>query len=809
LNLQAFDSTPAILQNRDEFEKIVRRLKAGEMPPKGAPRPSEEAVTSAVSFIESEFDREDLNIKPEPRVLARRLNRTEYNNAVRDLLGVRSAPADGFPPDDSALGFDNIAQAMSISPTLMEKYLATAERVAREAVFGAPVKKNEVTSFNPTLPRRLEVDGLNHLKVVPLPYYSMSDYDVTGLSHSGSFHLTHQFPVDGDYVIRVVGAGFRPAGSDPGQMDFWFDGKLVKSFPVNDAFNSGFERRPDQWEIPLKISAGPHDLIVAYPRQFEGLPAVYGGPNPSKTVVDPCASRGGGAGNAGANAGGGNAGGGGNGGNARGGPCLADLLKQPPDPDPVKEQARLAAIERAKAAPPPAPREYEGLAVHELDILWPTDYPQRPSAESVSKVFICGSPTGPYDARCEKKILTNLASRAYRRPATNQEVDELVAVAAGARKRGSSYQEGLSLAIATMLASPNFLFRIDKSADARTEATAQYELASRLSFFLWSSLPDDELLRAAEQGVLRKPDVLDAQVRRMIANPKSQAFVENFADQWLEVRRLESVQPDRERYPDFDDYLRDSMKKETELFFQYIMQQDRPISEFIDGPYSFLNERLARHYGIRGVTGPEFRKVDLTAAGRAGILTQGGVLTVTSYANRTSVVQRGKWVLENILNAPPPPPPPNVPTLNEEAIGADASLRQQMEQHRKNPVCAGCHARMDPLGFGLENYDAVGAWRTKDGNFPIDSSGTLPDGRTFQGAVGLTGVLKRDQNAFAEGLTEKVMTYALGRAIERTDRPTVRQVVARVASSNYKLSSLILGVVNSVQFQMPSERQGK
>jgi hypothetical protein len=301
--------------------------------------------------------------------------------------------------------------------------------------------------------------------------------------------------------------------------------------------------------------------------------------------------------------------------------------------------------------------------------------------------------------------------------------------------------------------------------------------------------------------------VLEAQVRRMIADPKSEAFVENFADQWLEVRRLESAQPDRERFPDFDDYLRESMKKETELFFQYVLQQDRPIVDFIDGSYTFLNERLASHYGIKGVTGTAFRKVDLTGTGRAGILTQGSVLTVTSYANRTSVVQRGKWVLENILNAPPPPPPPNVPALNEDAIGTEASMRQQMEQHRKNPVCASCHARMDPLGFGLENYDAVGAWRTKDGKFPIDSSGTLPSGKTFQGAVGLTGILKESRDAFAEVLTGRVLTYALGRGIERTDRPAVRQLVAHVAADNYKFSSLILGVVNSAQFQMLSEGQ--
>jgi len=312
----------------------------------------------------------------------------------------------------------------------------------------------------------------------------------------------------------------------------------------------------------------------------------------------------------------------------------------------------------------------------------------------------------------------------------------LAAVAEGARKRGGSFEEGISLAIATILASPEFLFRIedDTVADSRAAQADQYRLASRLSYFLWSSMPDDELLRAAGKGMLRKPETLNAQVRRMLADPKAWALVENFAGQWLEIRRLESAQPDRERFPDFDEYLRASMLKETELFFQHIMREDRSILDFIDGPYSFLNERLAWHYGIPGIKGTEFRKVDLTGTGRSGILTQASVLEVSSYGNRTSVVLRGKWILDNILNSPPPPPPANVPSLDEDAVGSSGSLRQQMEQHRKNAVCASCHSRMDPLGFGFENFDAVGTWRTLDGKFPIDASGVLPDGKTFRGA---------------------------------------------------------------------------
>ncbi len=440
----------------------------------------------------------------------------------------------------------------------------------------------------------------------------------------------------------------------------------------------------------------------------------------------------------------------------------------------------------------------------EVNIIGPTEFKAGPSPESLRKVYSCGPVNGHYTPSCERQILSNLASLAYRRPASSQEIDELVTIASGARKRGGSFEEGLSLAIATMLASPSFLFRIDRerpSAEA-ARSTSQYELASRLSYFLWSSMPDEELLRAAERGTLRRPEVLDAQVRRMLADPKAEALVKNFAGQWLEIRRLESVQPDRERYPDFDDYLRASIMKETQLFFQYVIRQDRSILDFIDGPYSFLNERLARHYGIRGVTGTEFRKVDLTGKGRSGILTQASVLTVSSYGNRTSPVLRGKWVLENILNAPPPPPPANVPSLNEDAVGSLVSLRQQLEEHRKNAVCASCHSRMDPLGFGLENYDAVGAWRTMDGKFPIDSSGVLPNGRAFHGAAELKAILKEQGNAFADGLTEKMLIYALGRGIERYERPDVKQIVAGLAANDYKFSSLVLGIVNSEPFQM-------
>ena len=772
LNLEAYTSALLLSQDRDEAEKILKKLAAGEMPPKGLPRPNAEQLKLVTNWIEGDLDRQAK--ANHGRVLARRLNRVEYNNTMRDLLGVDVQPADDFPQDNSIHGFDNIAQALSVSPLLMEKYVATAERMAHIAVFGTNLK-GLTKVFLPPIPRRMETYNLN---LVPFPaYYSMTDYDVTGLSQPGSFHTTYRFPADGEYQIRIAGAGFRPNGSEPGEMAVWLDGKVIETFPVNDAEGTGFERRPDHWEFRRKIVAGPHELVIAFPHQYEGLPTIFGGLNPSSKPYDPCKPPGGG--------------------------CLAAALKMPEETIPEKIEYRRKAIEIAKerASRPPT---FPGMSVHEVDITGPFEFKEGPSPESLRKVYTCGHLDGHHQPSCQRKIISSLANRAFRRSVSPEEVDHLVAISSGAQKRGSSFEDGLSLAIATMLVSPDFLFRIEKGSDSGV--AGQYALASRLSYFLWSSMPDEELLRAAERGTLRKPEVLDAQVRRMLNDPKARALTENFAGQWLEIRRLESSQPDRDRFPDFDEYLRASMLKETQLFVQYVMQEDRSILDFIDGRYSFLNERLARHYGIPGITGTEFRKVDLAGTVRGGILTQASVLAVSSYGNRTSPVLRGKWILDNILNSPPPPPPPNVPSLDEDKVGSAASLRQQLEEHRKNVMCATCHSRMDPLGFGLENYDAVGSWRTMDGKFPIDPSGVLPDGRKFQGAEELKTIVRQQKDAFAVGLTERLLTYALGRGVDRADQPAVKQIVARMATDNYKFSTLLLGVVNSAPFQM--EREG-
>ncbi len=774
LNLEVFQDAASVAQHREIWEEVLLRLQTGQMPPKGMPRPDKASLAAVTRWIEQEFARADRLVKPDPgRVTARRLNRAEYNNTVRDLLGVDTEPANDFPQDDSAHGFDNIADALSLSPTLMEKYMAAAEKIARLAVFG-PDLKPQTFRIEPVRPRRLEI---NPVQITQAPFYTMHDYDVTGVSHPGSYHLTRYFPATGEYQFRVRADGAKPPGSEAQMLDFYIDGKVVKSFEVIRRLTATNEVLPTFMEVRLKVPAGKHQLIAAFPRLFDGLPPSFNGPNPSK-------------------------------------------LPQPPPPDPAKifpplpatatpEQIkqREAAIERFKNRKP----SFDGMAIAELEINGPFDAVKGPSAESRQKLYTCGHFDGQHQPACARKIVSDLAHRAFRRKVEPAEVDGLTAIVANAQQRGRSFEQALALAVQTILVSPDFLFRIEKDRNPQG-VTASYqlslhELASRLSYFLWSSMPDEELLKAADNGSLRSPAVLTAQVRRMLKDAKAGALVENFVGQWLEIRRLESVQPDRDRFPDFDDYLRTSMLKETETFFQNIIQADGSILDLIGGKYTFLNERLARHYGIKNVTGAEFRKVNLTGTQRTGVLTQASVLTVSSYGNRTSPVLRGKYILENLLNTPPPPAPANVPPLDEASVGSKASLRQQLEQHRASPVCASCHARMDPLGFSLENFDAVGAWRSQDGKFPIDPSGTLPDGRSFKNAEELISILKTQEGAFTEALTEKLLTYGLGRGVERHDRTTVKKIAANVAAKQYRFSSLVLEIVRSLPFQRRTEEK--
>jgi Protein of unknown function (DUF1592)/Protein of unknown function (DUF1588)/Protein of unknown function (DUF1587)/Protein of unknown function (DUF1585)/Protein of unknown function (DUF1595)/Planctomycete cytochrome C len=769
LDLEAFKTVTSITQNRDRWEKVLHKLRTGEMPPKGMPRPDKADIDKICGFIESQFERADQLAGPDPgRVTARRLNRGEYNNSVRDLLGVDLRPADDFPQDDSGYGFDNIGDVLSLSPVLMEKYLAAAEKVARAAVFGAPL-------LQPTLARP-RVSGQ---RIIPRPT-PLFDYDLTGLSLPNAIHLTYRFPVDGEYNLRILFGGTRPAGSEPLQICLWIDGQQSKIIQFDpDGVASFALDRQEFWgmarDFRTPISAGDHWLAASILRLYEGLPADYQGPNPAKRPKPP-----------------------------------PPEFKPPPNlpPERIAELKKAFDARRAEIVPANDAR------ISAIEIGGPYNQAKGPSAASLKLIYACGHVDGHHGAGCARQIITRLAHRAYRRPVTAQEVAQLVSLITMARRQGDSFEEGLVQAIEAMLVSPHFLFRIEKGLPATkpeaspiAEAAAarplsDYELATRLSYFLWSSMPDDELLGCADRGILKQPLVLAAQVERMLKDARSRALVENFGGQWLELRKLESVKPDRGRFPSFDDYLLRSMRRETELFFENLVREDRSILDFVDGNYTFLNERLAELYKIPGVSGPDFRKVDLTGSQRGGVLTQASVLTVSSYATRTSPVLRGKWILENFLNAPPPPPPPDVPNLDETRIGQSASMREQLEEHRKNATCASCHVRMDPLGFGLENFDAIGQWRTQDGKFPIDPSGTLPDGRSFKGPQELKAILRADRDAFAAGLTEKLLTYALGRGLERYDQPTVKKITNRLAAENYRFSSLVLEIVKSLPFQM-------
>jgi hypothetical protein len=432
-------------------------------------------------------------------------------------------------------------------------------------------------------------------------------------------------------------------------------------------------------------------------------------------------------------------------------------------------------------------------------------FAQTPPEKTASyqRIFVCGHALGQHTPECARRILTPLMHRAYRRPVSSEELEGALRLVRLVRSRGDSFEAGIRIAIEAMLISPNFLFRIERDpAGESPRAVSGVELASRLSYFLWSSMPDDELLGLAEKGKLRDPEILHAQVRRMISDPKGQALAANFSGQWLQTRNLDALQRDATRFPEFDAELRDLMRTETEMFFEAVVKEDRSVLDLLDGRFTFVNELLAGFYGIQGVTGREFRRVELDGHQRAGVLTQASVLTVSSYPTRTSPVIRGKWLLENILNAPPPPPPPDVPLLDEKAAGTTVSVRQQLEQHRVNPACAGCHSQMDPLGFGLENYDAIGRWRTMDGKFPLDVSGVLPDGKTFSGPEELRAILRADFARFVRALTEKLLTYALGRGLEPYDRPAVEKIARDVQRNGFRFSQLIDSTVDSIPFRM-------
>ena len=763
LDLQKFQSPQAVAADPDTWDLVLQKLRSGEMPPEDEIRPAPEDVAKVAAWISREVEAADAAAPPDPgQVVVRRLNRAEYNNTVRDLIGLDLRPADDFPQDDTGYGFDTIGAVLSLPPVLMEKYLAAADQVSHTAIFGPRPIKPMLEKLTPRSRRIVS-------STVPL-----TDYDRTGLSLNNAFHVEHRVPLEADYVINAVAGGTRPAGSEPIELTLWIDGAPVETRSLDPERAASFSDDQQDFlgkgvEFRTHLTAGTHWIAVAIPHLYEGLPPSYNGPNPSKRVEPP-----------------------------------PPTFKPPPDASPERiERMRKRFDEEHKDTPPA-----NNVRVSYLEVNGPYKPVLGPSREALRRIFICGHTKGHHGADCPRLIVTSLATRAFRRPVTPQEVAPYLKLVADARRHGESFEQSVAVGLQGILVSPDFLFRLERtrsSPDRSPQPVSDYELATRLSYFLWASMPDAELRRLAAAHQLRAPGVLRAQVTRMLRDPKSQALVEQFGGQWLQTRALESAKPDSDKFPDFEDYLRQSMRKETDLFFATIVREDRSILEFLNAKYSFVNERLARHYGLTGVVGPEFRRVDLHGTPREGVLMQASVLTVSSYATRTSPVLRGKWVLENLLNAAPPPPPPTVPRLDESAVGTTTTLRQQMDLHRKDPTCASCHRRMDPLGFGLENFDGIGQWRTEDGKFPIDSTGQLPSGRQFTGATELGKILEEEPDAFARALTAKLLTYALGRGLDVSDHRVVRTIARKVAADDYRFSSLVTEIVQSVPFQM---RQG-
>lgn len=707
LSLVGFRDTASVIKARDTWEKVAQNVKSRQMPPAGAPQPSQGQRDRLVQWIETTLSGQ-CTIQDPGRVTLRRLNRAEYNNTIRDLMGVDFHPADDFPSDDVGYGFDNIGDVLSISPLLMEKYLAAAEQVAEKAIV-------------------IPDTGMKTIRFGGDQLTGGSSYDNTGgreLATNIEVGTDYNFPDDGDYVLRVQAFG-QQAGPDPARMAVSVGGKILRTFDVPVT-----ESAPQVYELHFPAKAGKQHVATAFINDYY---------NPT--------------------------------------------------------------------APSPKDRD-RNLIVNYIELVTPAKAP-APLPESHRRI-ITVTPTPTTRTECARTIIGDFARRAYRRPVTPAEVDRLVRYVDLAQKNGESFERGIQLAVEAVLVSPYFLFHVETNAPGANGKSAQllnnYEMASRLSYFLWSSMPDEELFSLAAKGSLQDPAVVRAQALRMLKDPKAHALAENFAGQWLELRNLAIVSPDPGRFPDFNEVLRTSMRTETEMFFEAIVNEDRSVLDFLDGKFTYLNEPLARHYGIPGVHGPEFRRVALDGTERGGVLTQASILTVTSNPTRTSPVKRGKWVLEQILGTPPPPPPPGIPALSEaKGVVETGSLRERMEQHRKNPACATCHAQMDAIGFGMENYDAVGVWRTKDGTFPIDASGTLTGGHSFNGSAELRSLLMTRKDQFVRCLSEKMLTYALGRGLETYDRCALDGMTHSVAQKQYRFSSLILAVVESDPFRKRRE----
>ena len=719
------------------WEKILRRLSLGEMPPKGMKRPPKEQLNDFVHWLEHSLDKR-IAANPDPgRATVRRLNRTEYANAVRDLLAFDVDMSKDLPVDDTGYGFDNIADILTVSPTLMDRYINVAGKISRLATGQA--------SRNPgTTDHRIEKDLFEN--AFGIASYNERASDLLPLDSRGGTAFKYYAPYDATYVIQV----------------FLNSGTSTES--EIDANN--------RYELRVPLKAGLRTIGVSFRRKMtlneELIPATTKGPRVPKST---------------------------------------NVTMLPMDVQ--VDGARVKTLDVPSVAlGPNVSQSFYLRDVMQVSVVGPYDIKGPGDTPSRRKIFTChpSSASSSAENACARKILGTLARQAYRRPVSSADINPLMKIYAEARK-GTDFEHGISASVQAILVSPSFLFMTESdprgSKPGSIHRITDLEMATRLSLFLWSSIPDEQLLAVAEKRKLSDPAVLKQQVSRMLADPRSRALTDNFAGQWLYLRRLEFQKPDRRAYPDFDVRLRNAMKTETEMFFTGVVRENRSILDFLSADYTYLNQRLAEHYGIKGVNGTTFRKVQLEPAlHRGGLMGQASVLTVTSYNNRTSVVLRGKWILENILAAPPPPPPPDIPALNEAKNGKVMTVREQMELHRKHPVCASCHNKMDPFGFSLENYDATGAWRSADAGKLLDVSATLPDGTNFDGPKGLKDVLMTRKDQFVEAFTERLMTYALARGVEAYDMPAVRLVRNAARDDGYRMHTVVMGIVQSVPFSM-------
>jgi hypothetical protein len=730
LNLQTLDLSH-LENNGAVWEKLLRKLRNREMPPPGAARPDEATYRNLVKFIETERDRAE-QLRPNPgHPTLHRLNRTEYANAIRDLLAIEVDVAEMLPADDTGYGFDNIGDVLQVSPLLMERYLSAAGKISKLAV------------GDPTIPMSYQSYSISHgLNQADRMSENMP------LGSRGGTLVRHHFPVDGEYEISV-GLARGKADEFLGMakervVDLRLDDQRLGIYTIKAergqgaVFGTGHD--PDaNMKLRLPVKAGPHTLLAAFLKD---------------TVVS------------------------------------EDILPQ-----------------RGRGGNGNDKDYFEGIG--NITVVGPFNVQGPGNTESRDRIFVCHPAAPAEEQACAEKIIANLAHRAYRRPVVaDEDLPALLALYKRGAQRGG-FEAGIRLALQTILVSPDFVFRseVDPPDAARgsVHKVSDIELASRLSFFLWSSIPDEELLAVAERGGLSDKSMLQAQVRRMLADPRSQALVKNFVGQWLFLRNVPRVQPDSVAFPNFDDNLRQALETETELVVESTLREDRSVADLLTTDYTFVNQRLAEHYGIKGIYGNEFRRIPVTDPNRQGLLGQASIMTVTSYPDRTAPTVRGKWVLEQLLGTPPPPPPPNVPALKDDDNAKAQTMRQRMESHRANPTCAACHRLMDPIGFALENFDGIGRWRDaagEEGTGAIDSSGVLPDGTEFNGPTGLRDILLKRRTQFVETFTERLLTYGLGRGVEEYDAPVIRRIAREASADDQRWSAIILGIVNSNPFQM-------